>query len=173
VTFTDTGPAIEPSSAGLSVSRTWNRLVSESGPDGPMERAVPFTESVPTGTLVEAEVVVETAEPREFVIVSSPYPAGFEPEKRWTPEARGREASFRADHVEDRDDRTVFFAKSLPAGRTVFRRTLRATHVGSFTALPAQASSMYFPDLAGNSKGETIEVSTAAEAGTPPTEDGK
>jgi uncharacterized protein YfaS (alpha-2-macroglobulin family) len=170
LSFTETGPAIEEASSGLVVRRTWNLLVPRTRPDGTVAHVpAAFSESVPTGTLLEAEVAVESREPREFVMVTSPHPAGFEPERRYVAAERPADApEAAADHRETRDDRTVFFAKALPAGRSVFRHVMRATHVGAFTALPAQAELMYFPDVRGNSRGGVLEVSRAAEPGLAP-----
>ena len=67
--------------------------------------------------------------------------------------------------IEGYDDRTLWFVTRLPAGTSVFRHTVRATHVGAFTALPAQAELMYFPELRGNSDGEVLEISVSGPAG--------
>ena len=100
--------------------------------------------------------------------MTSPHAAGFEPTKDYGTTYDAAPAPAAAtDHVETRDDRTVFFAKRLPAGTHVFRHRVVATHVGSFTALPAQAELMYFPEVRGNAAGETLEVSAAGAAGTP------
>jgi uncharacterized protein YfaS (alpha-2-macroglobulin family) len=169
LTFTETGPAIDEASAGFTVRRTWNLLVPETRADGSLVYvAKPWTESVPAGAFLEAEVTVEVPEPRDFVMLTSPHPAGFEPEKRFFEEARkSLHPPGRADHVEVRDDRTVFFATRLERGTWVYRHAMRATHVGSFTALPAQVELMYFPRVRGNSKGEVVEVSKGAPAGRP------
>ena len=102
------------------------------------------------------------------VLVTSPFAAGFEPERDdgSVSYATAPPAATTADHAETRDDRAVFFVKSLPAGAHVFRHRVRATHAGSFTALPAQAELMYFPEVRGNGAGESLEVSKALPAGT-------
>jgi uncharacterized protein YfaS (alpha-2-macroglobulin family) len=117
---------------------------------------VPVTETVPSGTVLDVEVEVTTSKEREYVMVVSPHVAGFEPE----PDVGGpgNDLAFAPTAVERYDDRTVFFARTLPAGTTTFRHRVRATHAGRYTALPAQASLMYFPDVRGNGKGEAFEV---------------
>ena len=47
----------------------------------------------------------------------------------------------------------------------VFRHTMRATHAGAFTALPATAELMYFPDVRGSSNGEQWQVTPAGPVG--------
>ncbi len=171
LSFTETGPAIDDASAGFTVTRTWWRLVGPEQGHGEGGRAR-WTESVPTGTVVEAWIEVTTPERREFVMITSPNPAGCEPEKTLV-EVNGLTPAWaKADHVETRDDRTVFFVKDMAPGRHVFRHVMRATHVGAFTALPAQAELMYFPQVRGNSKGEVVEVSRGGAAGTPGSPEG-
>ncbi len=169
LSFTETGPAIGAASSGFTVERTYWRLEAVTGPDGKVSYArKPWTETVPSGTLIDVDVGVTVAEgPKEFVMVTDPHVAGLEAERDVATPVKDAPPAAEATHVETRDDRTVFFATTLPAGTHVFRHRMRATHVGSFTALPAQAELMYFPDVRGNSKGESVEVSAAAAAGTP------
>ena len=54
-------------------------------------------------------------------------------------------------YVEYRDNRVAMFVRQLPRGRHSLTYRLRAEIPGSFSALPAQASGMYAPELAGNS----------------------
>jgi len=166
LSFTETGPAIDPADAGYRVERTWYRLVPEQKPGQPVAytRAA-FTETVPSGTILEVEVTVDVAQARDLVMVESPHPAGFEPEPDVALPVPGLAPARKADHTEVRDDRTVFFATELPVGKHVFRHRMRAVHVGSFTALPAQASSMYAPWVRGNGRGEVLEVARDGVAG--------
>jgi uncharacterized protein YfaS (alpha-2-macroglobulin family) len=129
---------------------------------------VPWTETVPAGTLVESEVEVTSEADREFVMVVDPHVAGFEPERDVALAIEGRTPAPEADHVDRRDDRTVFFVRAFPAGTRVFRHRLRATHVGDYTALPASAELMYFPDVRGTSAGEAVQVAPAGAAGAVP-----
>jgi uncharacterized protein YfaS (alpha-2-macroglobulin family) len=168
LSFTETGPAISAAENGLSVARRWWRLVAKEGADGVAYEAVPWTETVPSGTLVESEVEVTTAEDREFVLVEDPHVAGFEPHRDVAEAvAPGRPPAREPDHVDRLDDRTVFFVRRLAAGTHVFRHRLRAVHAGAYTALPARAELMYFPETSGNSAGEAVEVAKSGEAGTP------
>jgi uncharacterized protein YfaS (alpha-2-macroglobulin family) len=167
LSFTETGPAIAASSNGFVVRRRWSRLEARPGAGGATHVAVPWTETVPSGTVVESEVEVTTDADREFVMVTDPHVAGFEPETSGAIRVEGRALAPEADHVDRRDDRTVFFVRRLPAGTRVFRHRLRATHAGEFTALPARAELMYFPETSGNSTGEAVEVSRSGAPGTP------
>ena len=160
----ETGPAIAASDAGFRVTRRFFRLeVLEREGQVVVERT-PVTETLPSGTLVECEVVVESARPREYVMITSPHAGGFEPARETGLEVPGRAPAAEA-RKDARDDRTMFFVARLPAGSHVFRHTLRATHAGAFTALPAMAELMYFPDVRGNSPGELWQITPAGPVG--------
>ena len=173
LSFTETGPAIAAVSSGFSVVRTWWLL--EPGKDGgkTVRRAV--TETVPSGALLDVDIAVTTSEARDLVMVSSPFAAGFEPTRdSGTSYEAPPTAAAAADHVETHDDRALFFVTRLAPGTHVFRHRVVATHVGAFTALPAQAELMYFPDVLGNGAGESLEISKSGPAGAPtPTTEAK
>lgn len=163
--FTDTGPAIDAADAGLTVTRTfW--LLEPGVVDGkPVVHRRPVTETVPSGALLDVEVTVTTATPREFVQVTSPFVAGFEPERELgLPFAAPPAAAGPVSRTEVHDDRAVFFVARL-AGTQVFRHRVRAVHVGQYTALPAAAELMYLPTVAGHGRGEALEVRAAGPAG--------
>jgi hypothetical protein len=58
---------------------------------------------------------------------------------------------FGRDPAEQRDDRNLFFVDQLDKGETVIEYTDRPEMSGAFTALPANASSMYMPELVARS----------------------
>ena len=164
--FTDAGPAIEASTAGLRVERVfW--LVEPLAGSGTFRRTR-VTETVPSGARLDVDVTVTVPAVTEFVMIESPHAAGFEPERE-TPltfDVPIAEAT-PSDHVDRRDDRTVFFQGRLAAGTHVFRHRVRATHAGTFTVLPASAEAMYAPAIRGNAKGEVLEISIAGFAARP------
>jgi len=165
--FTDTGPAIEAASSGLRVERTFWLVEPASGGQKGMKRAR-IEEAVPTRSLLDVDVTVTVDRAAEFVMVESPHAAGFEPELDFEGVYEGGvPKAVLADHVDRRDDRTVFFVKSLAPGTYVFRHRVRATHVGSFTALPASAEQMYAPAIHGSGRGEVLEIDAAGPAARP------
>lgn len=164
LSYFETGPAIRACDAGFAVTRRFFRL-------SPVERdgkvvfdRTAITETLPVGTLVECEVEVVTPRPREYVMVTSSHAGGFEPVRETGMEVPGRTSATDA-RKDGRDDRTMFFVARLGAGRHILRHTLRATHVGAFTALPAMAELMYFPDVRGNCDGELWQVTPAGPVG--------
>ena len=53
--------------------------------------------------------------------------------------------------MEFRDNRVVFFARTLARGKHSVSYRMRAETPGKFAALPTRASAMYAPELKGNS----------------------
>jgi hypothetical protein len=167
LSFTERGPAIAPAATGFEVGRTWWVVEPAAAGDTPALRRRAVTETVPSGAVLDVDVTVTTDRDREMVLVTSPHAAGFEPERAYPATWAGEPppSAVEADHVDRFDDRTVFFVGRLPAGTHVFRHRVRATHAGTFTALPAQAELMYFPQVRGNAAGEVLEISRAGPAG--------
>jgi len=169
LTFTETGPAIAPAATGFEVKRTWWLVEPAGEGPSPAMRRRAVTETVPSGALLDVDVVVTTEREREMVMVTSPHAAGFEPDREFATTWAGESpaTAVEPDHADRLDDRTVFFVRRLPAGTHVFRHRVRAVHAGAFTALPAQAELMYFPATRGNGAGEVLEISRAGAPGTP------
>src|SRR5262249_21488021 len=111
-----------PVESGFFVRRTARSLESS-------------TPSTPPGTfaagdLIAVEVEVVTPSPRDFVVLESPLPGGFEPADAdlrlggaWLRNIESSPASRR----ELRDDRVVYFVDHLRAGITRYRYVARAT----------------------------------------------
>ncbi|MBL9088692.1 MAG: hypothetical protein JNM10_16255, partial [Planctomycetia bacterium] len=164
--FTDTGPAIAAADAGFTVSRTWWLLETKEASGKVVTTRRPVTETVPSGAVLDVDVTVTTSTARELVMVTSPFVAGFEPERDLgTVYAAPVKDATPTAHAETRDDRAVFFVTRLAPGTHVFRHRVRAVHVGAFTALPASAELMYFPTVAGHSAGEAFEIRRDGAAG--------
>ena len=61
-------------------------------------------------------------------------------------------------HSEKRDDRVSYYADDLPPGVHTLTFVTRATTMGSFVLLPAEASEMYAPEVFGRSDGGEFRV---------------
>lgn len=99
-----------------------------------------------SGDAVEVELVVESKNDYEYVLLADPKPAGFEPmevQSGWSYDGL-------AAYKEYRDEKVAFFAERLPQGRHTLRYRVRAEVPGKFSALPAKAEAMYAPELRGN-----------------------
>ncbi len=78
-----------------------------------------------------------------YLLIEDPKPAGFEIDQV-LPDGVDRPYGVSA---EARDDRAAFFVRDLDAGESRIEYLLRPEVVGTFTALPASAGSMYDPSL--------------------------
>jgi uncharacterized protein YfaS (alpha-2-macroglobulin family) len=110
--------------------------------------------TVASGDVLEVELSIDSKNDYEYILIEDFKPAGFEGvdlRSGWV--ERGMHA-----YLEMRDDRAAFFVKDLPKGRHNLSYRLRAEIPGRFSALPAQVSGMYAPELRGNSVEAKLSV---------------
>lgn len=112
-------------------------------------------QDLPSGTLVEVELIVESKNDYEYLLLEDRKPAGLE--------AVDTESGYFSTgglsaYRELRDQKTAFFLRVLPRGTHSLRYQLRAEAPGTFTALPAGVSGMYAPELRGNSTDFDLKV---------------
>lgn len=100
-----------------------------------------------SGDLVEIELVIESKNDYEYILLEDMKPAGFEPveiRSGYTDNAMGA-------YVEFRDNRVALFNSRLARGKHSISYRMRAEIPGRFSALPTKISAMYAPELKGNS----------------------
>jgi alpha-2-macroglobulin len=146
--------------AGISVER---RLETLDGEAVDARRLV-------AGRLYRLAVTVTTHQARLFVACDVPLPSGLEGvDRSLATEAQLNERTrvssegcwwrgFR--RFEIRDDRLVWFADELAAGRHELVAVVRATSAGTFTWPGARSEAMYEPEVCGRSAGGTVIVGT-------------
>ncbi len=127
------------------------------------------------GDLVRVRVRVASKDARRFVAVDVPLPAGLEAvdtslaSTAHAGGARDDETEGEDDddgpwfwspfgHSEKRDDRVSFYADDLPPGVHTLTFVTRATTMGTFVLLPAEASEMYAPEVFGRSDAGELKV---------------
>ena len=112
-------------------------------------------QELPSGTLVEVELLVESKNDYEYLLLEDRKPAGLETVDTQSGYfSSGGLSAYR----EFRDQKTAFFLRALPRGKHSIRYQLRAEAPGVFTALPADISGMYAPELKGNSKDFDLKI---------------
>lgn len=110
--------------------------------------------AVKSGDLIEVELVIDSKNDYEYVIVEDMKAAGFEPiEVR-----SGYTGNEMGAYVEFRDERVCFFVGTLARGKHSVSYRLRAEVPGRFSALPAKANAMYAPELRANSDELKVEI---------------
>ncbi|GMV43102.1 MAG: hypothetical protein AMXMBFR64_48180 [Myxococcales bacterium] len=155
------GDSPEPRDEGLTLSRTYRRVVRSADDQGtPTVKLVELAEGgVNVGDELEVTLNLSTDTDREYVIVEDPLAAGFEvrPHSLMSSTDDGS-WGFWYSHFEIRDEKVAFFATSVPKGKHTLSYRIRAEAAGTVTAAPAAAWNMYLPSIAGNSAASTLQV---------------
>ena len=108
---------------------------------------LPNLSEVKSGDLVEIELEIQSKNDYEYLVFEDMKPAGFEPVDLQS----GYTGNDLGAYVEFRDNRVVFFARTLARGKHSVAYRMRAEIPGKFSALPTRASAMYAPELKANS----------------------
>ncbi|HUF62866.1 MAG TPA: MG2 domain-containing protein [Verrucomicrobiales bacterium] len=114
---------------------------------------------VVSGDLVEVELLVESKNDYEYIVIEDRKAAGFEAVDLRSGYSHEGLFSYR----EFRDDRAALFLRQLPRGRHSLTYRLRAEVPGDFHALPATIAAMYAPELKGNADEMTLEIADRKE----------
>ncbi|MGC9395071.1 MAG: Ig-like domain-containing protein [Anaerolineae bacterium] len=122
------------------------------------------------GERVAVRLTVIAPQTRAYVRLEVPHPAGFIPVDTVTAGMAGCtlgqsvSASGEAwwalpcEHCEVLDDRVIFFASEVAAGTYQATYILHAVTPGSYGALPAVVSEVYFPEVWGRSAGDVLRI---------------
>ena len=108
---------------------------------------LPNLSEVKSGDLVEIELEIDSKNDYEYLVFEDMKPAGFEPVDLRS----GYTGNDLGAYVEFRDNRVVFFARTLARGKHSVSYRMRAEIPGKFSALPTRAAAMYAPELKANS----------------------
>jgi uncharacterized protein YfaS (alpha-2-macroglobulin family) len=100
-----------------------------------------------SGDLVEVQLVVDSKNDYEYIVLEDMKAAGFEPVEVRS----GYNGNELGAYVEYRDERVALFCRTLVRGEHSLSYRLRAEIPGTFSALPTKASAMYAPELRANS----------------------
>ncbi len=110
---------------------------------------------VRSGDLVEVELLVDSKNDYEYLMLEDRKPSGFEPDDQRSGYIYEGLRAYR----ELRDDRVTFFLSRLARGNHSVSYRLRAETPGRMSALPARIEGMYAPELVGNSDEFKLQVS--------------
>jgi alpha-2-macroglobulin len=133
-------------------------------------------DAVNAGELVIVDLLFESAEPREHVVIDDPLPAGLEAldYDLDTTSKASRDAEAKADDPkatflgttfrtaksrrEVRDDRVVTVFDTIVPGMYRVRYLARATAIGSFVMPPTRIEAMYQPEVYGRTAASSLVV---------------
>lgn len=126
--------------------------------------------SIAENSEVWERLIIVVPEERQYVVIEDPLPAGLESVNeslKKCSHARGTDAEIIGSRQstasyftrkEYRDDKTVLFARYLPAGVYEVAYRVRSTVPGKYHRPPANAYQIYVPDVSGHSDGGWFEV---------------
>ncbi|MDR2756982.1 MAG: alpha-2-macroglobulin, partial [Planctomycetaceae bacterium] len=109
---------------------------------------------VVSGDLIEVELIIESKNDYESLLIEDKKPAGCEPVEVRS----GYNGNELRAYVEFRDERVVFFVYRLARGKHSVTYRLRSEQPGEFSALPAVIEAMYAPELKGNSDENKVRI---------------
>src|SRR6478736_183843 len=173
-----------PADSGFSVQRLLRALKPKDLPEAQKSLPVRGESKAEVNDLVMVDVLFETAEPREQIVLDDPLPAGLEAidfaletssmhsevsenlSSANTPQGHGPlgYGAFRGVsglHRELHDDRVLTFLSHVEPGIYHFRYLVRATTPGRYVVPPLRAQCMYSPEVSGRSAATTFEVVNA------------
>ena len=105
-------------------------------------------DTVTSGQLIEIELIVDSKNDYEYLLLEDHKPSGFEPDDQRSGYVWEGLTAYR----ELRDDRVCFFVNTLARGQHSISYRLRAeTPSQQVSALPSTIEAMYAPELVGNS----------------------
>jgi uncharacterized protein YfaS (alpha-2-macroglobulin family) len=110
-------------------------------------KEIPDLGSVSSGDLLEIELIVESKNDYEYIMLEDMKAAGCEPVALQS----GYNGNELGAYMELRDNRVSLFVSRLARGRHSVSYRMRAEIPGRFSALPTKASAMYAPELRANS----------------------
>jgi hypothetical protein len=108
---------------------------------------LPNLSTLKSGELCEIELEIDSKNDYEYLVFEDMKPAGFEPVDLRS----GYNGNTLGAYMEFRDNRVVFFTRTLARGKHSVAYRMRAEIPGRFSALPTRAWAMYAPELKGNS----------------------
>ncbi len=134
--------------AGKSVAVAGSRgQVVEQKVEKYERQELPNDAELRSGDLVEIELEIDSKNDYEYLVFEDLKPSGFEPVDLRS----GYTGNDLGAYVEFRDNRVVFFARTLARGKHSVAYRMRAEIPGRFSALPTRAWAMYAPVLRANS----------------------
>ena len=133
-------------------------------------KRIPMTSgtAVPSGTLVEVELEIDSKNDYEYLVFEDLRPAGFEP----VAVQSGYDGNQLGAYVEYRDAQTNFFVRHLPRGRRSVSYRVRAEVPGVFSALPTMGYAMYAPELKANSNEWKVRIADPGAEALGPAQSG-
>jgi len=146
------------SATGLRVERRYDLV--ERGHAGTTEfRPLPGDKPCRQGSVIRGEILLSVDQPRQYVLVEEPLPAGCEVlDQGDLEEYEWRDLGYWWTSRDVRDDRIAFFITDLSPGQHKLFYTLRAEQPGAYRVLPTYVEGMYEPELHNSGSEAVVQV---------------
>ncbi len=155
---------IAPATAGIAVTRSYQPVAGIAA----LGQGAPWA----AGSMVRVTLTVVAVQDLYYVQLEDPLPAGAEgvDTSLQTTSATVSAAlqtgipvgtsdlQWFVSHSEVKDDRIALFADFLPAGTYTYSYLVHLTTAGTYHALPAGITQVYFPDVFGRSAGGYVTI---------------
>ncbi|MEM7479474.1 MAG: alpha-2-macroglobulin family protein, partial [Planctomycetota bacterium] len=145
---------LEPSQEELELAGK-NGSVVEGVGDKKVRIRVDEEVALASGKLVEVELIIESKNDYEYLLIEDKKPAGLET-------VDSASGYFYSQGLwiyrELREKHVGLLIERMPRGKYSVRYQLRTEAPGSFTALPASIEGMYAPELVGNSRDFDLQI---------------
>lgn len=159
LSYLDAGEGLKASTSGLTITRRYHRVVREQGGSGIQETLQPLGKTAEQDGLLFVELEVTAPNAMEYVMLEDPLCSGCEVEEADVGRSPGgRDLHPKGLHREVRDEKVVFFASDLKAGKNLFGYMVTPGLAGTLHVMPASASLMYHPQVRGTSNEQTLVV---------------
>ncbi len=154
---------IKPRASGIKIKREYFRLIPTRQANGEVElKPRPINSRVKIPEEILCRLTITSNDNYHYVVIEDPRPAGWEPveqlsssgyygyaqDEGWAPWTRR----------EVRDEKLVFFATSLPKGKTIWEYRMRAEIPGEFHSLPTAGYGMYAPQINGHAAERRVRI---------------
>ncbi len=145
---------------GLAIQREYFRLIPRRLSGDRFTLHAEKTDNVLTrGTQIRVKLTINAPRDLDYVLIEDPFPAGCEVTQRGTADEEENAVwNYWWSHVDVRDEKIAFFARSISKGKHVIEYNLRAQTPGSYHTLPAIMESMYAPEVHAESAESRVEV---------------
>ena len=154
--FFDTSDSFDRESQGISIDRRFAKVTVRETDSG-LEISHSPTPNFAQGDLVMVRIrITRDGKEDTYFMIEDHIPPGFSVLRR-DDEYYGKDRLREFESRQIYDDRAVFFAAG-PRKELTVRYFLRADLPGKYAVMPARASLMYYPEIRGSSRDDSVSI---------------
>jgi alpha-2-macroglobulin len=151
------GPSGGTPQAPLELSREYRRISAHQSSRGWHIDTEATNDQLNEGDHIRVRLTINAPRDMEYVLIEDPYPAGCEINEKGDVDSDTEWNEWYSSQ-DVRDTHIAFFARRVPAGKSVIEYNLRAKTRGSYHAMPAILQAMYSHELHAESAENRVMV---------------